>query len=205
MSKPGLTAQIFIGLVLGILIGWRFPDTGKAIKPLADVFLHLVKSIIAPLVFATLVVGIAGHKSMKTVGRLGLKSIIFFEIVTTFALIIGLLAANIFQPGAGVNLANVTGGAGTALAANQPTIAEIIVHTVPASIVDSMARGDVLQIVVFSIIFAAAVSAAARGIQPAARRHGRSRDFNDDGVGAHADHVGQGQEHRQAHCAHCAR
>ncbi len=160
MRKPGLTAQIFIGLVLGILIGWIMPETGKAIQPLAGVFLHLVKSIIAPLVFATLVVGIAGHQSMKTVGRLGLKSIIFFEIVTTFALAIGLLAANIFQPGAGVNLSNVSAGEASALASKQQTVGEIIVHIFPTSIVDSMARGDVLQIVVFSIIFAAAVSAA---------------------------------------------
>jgi proton glutamate symport protein len=161
VRKPGLTAQIFIGLIVGILLGWLAPETGKAIKPMADVFLHLVKSIIAPLVFATLVVGIAGHKSMKTVGRLGLKSIIFFEIVTTFALVIGLMAANIFQPGAGVNLSGInTATDASALAAKQPSVGEIIVHTVPASIVDAMARGDVLQIVVFSIIFAAAVSAA---------------------------------------------
>lgn len=165
MKNPGLTLQIFIGLVAGILLGWLAPEAGKAVKPLADVFLHLVKSIIAPLVFATLVVGIAGHSSMKTVGRLGLKAIIYFEIATTFALVIGLLAANIFQPGAGINLAATTSAAaGTTdpsqLAAKQPTIAEIIVHTFPASVIDSMARGDVLQIVVFSIIFAAAVSAA---------------------------------------------
>lgn len=160
MRKPGLTAQIFLGLVLGILLGCLAPEAGKSIKPLADVFLHLVKSIIAPLVFATLVVGIAGHKSMKTVGRLGIKSIIYFEIVTTLALVIGLLAANFFQPGLGVNLNSVTGSDGNALAAKQPSMGDIIVHTVPASIVDAMARGDVLQIVVFSIIFAAAVSAA---------------------------------------------
>lgn len=160
MRKPGLTAQIFIGLVVGILLGWLFPEAGKAAKPLADVFLHLVKSIIAPLVFATLVVGIAGHQSMKTVGRLGLKSIIYFEIVTTFALAVGLLAANIFQPGAGVNLANVATETGSLTLAKQPSIGDIIVHTFPASVIDSMARGDVLQILVFSIIFAAAVSAA---------------------------------------------
>ena len=160
MKKPGLTLQIFIGLVAGILLGALAPEAGKAVKPLADVFLHLVKSIIAPLVFATLVVGIAGHSSMKTVGRLGLKSIIYFEIVTTFALVIGLLAANIFQPGAGVNLANTASTDASTLAAKQPSVAEIIVHTFPASVIDSMARGDVLQIVVFSIIFAAAVSAA---------------------------------------------
>lgn len=164
MRKPGLTAQIFIGLVLGILLGWLAPEAGKASKPLADVFLHLVKSIIAPLVFATLVVGIAGHSSMKTVGRLGLKSIIYFEIATTFALVIGLLFANFFQPGAGIHLNSAqtvdSSSLGSNLAAKQPSIAEVIVHTFPASVVDSMARGDVLQIVVFSIIFAAAVSAA---------------------------------------------
>lgn len=160
LKKPGLTAQIFIGLLLGIILGWLFPEAGKASKPLADIFLHLVKSIIAPLVFATLVVGIAGHSSMKTVGRLGLKSIIYFEIATTFALVIGLVFANVFQPGLGVNLSAVSAADGSQLAAKQPSIAEVIVHTFPASVVDSMARGDVLQIVVFSILFAAAVSAA---------------------------------------------
>jgi proton glutamate symport protein len=184
VKKPGLTGQIFIGLILGILVGWLFPEAGKAVKPLADVFLHLIKSIIAPLIFSTLVVGIAGHKSMKSLGRLGLKSIIYFEVITTLALAVGLFSANYFQPGAGVNLAALappgseltaagaarpsapsTSAAGShldagALASRQPGLAEIIVHTVPESIVDAMARGDVLQIVVFSILFAAAVRAA---------------------------------------------
>lgn len=159
MAKIGLTAQIFIGLAAGILIGWLAPETGKALHPLADIFLHLVKSIIAPLVFATLVVGIAGHENLKAVGRLGLKSLIYFEIVTTFALAIGLTVANICQPGAGVNLSGYAAGEASALAAKQPTIQEVIVHTFPTSIIDSMARGDVLQIVVFSVLFAAAVSA----------------------------------------------
>ncbi|MBY0356810.1 MAG: cation:dicarboxylase symporter family transporter [Candidatus Obscuribacterales bacterium] len=159
MSKIGLTTQIFIGLVIGILVGWLAPETGKALHPLSDIFLHLVKSIIAPLVFATLVVGIAGHENLKSVGRLGVKSLIYFEVVTTFALVIGLTVANICQPGAGINLSNVSAGDAGALAAKQPTFAEIIVHTFPASVIDSMARGDVLQIVVFSVLFAAAVSA----------------------------------------------
>lgn len=159
MRKPGLTTQIFIGLVLGILLGWLAPDAGKAVKPAADVFLHLVKSIIAPLVFATLVVGIAGHDNMKTVGRLGVKSLIYFEIVTTFALAIGLLVANLMQPGAGITLGGVQAGEVGAMAAKQPSVGDIIVHTFPSSVIDSMARGDVLQIVVFTVIFAAAVSA----------------------------------------------
>lgn len=158
MGKPGLTTQIFIGLVFGILLGWLAPEAGKAIKPAADVFLHLVKSIIAPLVFSTLVVGIAGHDNMKTVGRLGVKSLIYFEVVTTFALAIGLLVANVMQPGAGITLGAQAGEVAN-LAGKQPSVGDIIVHTFPASVVDSMARGDVLQIVVFTVIFAAAVSA----------------------------------------------
>lgn len=159
MRKIGLTTQIFIGLLVGIVIGWLAPETGKSLHVLADIFLHLVKSIIAPLVFATLVVGIAGHENLKAVGRLGLKSLIYFEVVTTFALAIGLCVANFCQPGAGVNLAAAAAGEASALAAKQPSVQEIIVHTFPTSIIDSMARGDVLQIVVFSVLFAAAVSA----------------------------------------------
>lgn len=159
MKFPGLTTQIFIGLVLGILIGWQSPETGKLIEPLAQIFLHLVKSIIAPLVFATLVVGIAGHEDLKSVGRLGLKSLIYFEIVTTFALLIGLTTANIFHPGSAITLQTSVTAETAGLAAKQPSFQEILIHTFPTSIVDSMARGDVLQIVVFSTLFAAAVSA----------------------------------------------
>ncbi len=159
MRNFGLTAQIFVGLVVGILIGWLAPECGKSLHVVADVFLHLVKSIIAPLVFATLVVGIAGHENLKSVGRLGLKSMLYFEVVTTFALAIGLFVANLCKPGAGVALSATSAADVTALAAKQPGLAEIITHTFPTSIVDAMARGDVLQIVVFSILFAAAVSA----------------------------------------------
>ncbi|MBY0549604.1 MAG: cation:dicarboxylase symporter family transporter [Candidatus Obscuribacterales bacterium] len=159
MRNFGLTAQIFVGLVVGILVGWLAPEFGKSLHVVADVFLHLVKSIIAPLVFATLVVGIAGHENLKSVGRLGLKSMIYFEVVTTFALAIGLLVANICRPGAGVALNTTTAGDAAALAAKQPQLADIITHTFPSSVVDAMARGDVLQIVVFSILFASAVSA----------------------------------------------
>lgn len=159
MPKFGLTTQIFAGLILGILVGAVSPETGKALHPMADVFLHLVKSIIAPLVFATLVVGIASHENLKTVGRLGFKSLVYFEVVTTFALVIGLVVANLCHPGSGINLSAVSAGDAGALAAKQPGIGEIIVHTFPTSVIDSMARGDVLQIVVFSVLFAAAVSA----------------------------------------------
>lgn len=162
-KKPfsiGLTAQIFIGLVVGIVVGKFFPAFGVAMSPGADVFLHLIKTIIAPLVFATLVVGIAGSSHSHSLGRLGVKCFVYFEVVTTFALAVGLLVVNIFKPGAGVNLADASTAQATELLAKQPSGGDLIVHIFPTSIIDSMARGDVLQIVVFTIIFALGVKAA---------------------------------------------
>ncbi|MBK9771778.1 MAG: cation:dicarboxylase symporter family transporter [Candidatus Obscuribacter sp.] len=162
-KKPfsiGLTAQIFIGLVVGIVVGKFFPAFGVAMSPGADVFLHLIKTIIAPLVFATLVVGIAGSSHSHSIGRLGVKCFVYFEVVTTFALAVGLLVVNIFKPGAGVNLDDASTAQATELLAKQPSGGDLIVHIFPTSIIDSMARGDVLQIVVFTIIFALGVKAA---------------------------------------------
>src|SRR5262252_9529771 len=99
---PSVTTQIFIGLVLGIAVGFFFPSFGVAIKPLADAFLRMIKMIIAPLLFSTLVVGIAGTGDLKAMGRIGLKAIVYFEVATTVALVIGLALVNLFQPGTGV-------------------------------------------------------------------------------------------------------
>ncbi len=156
---PSLTTQIFIGLFAGIAIGWLYPQVGLAIEPGAEVFLRLVKTIIAPLIFATLVVGIAGGGHVSSVGRLGLKCMIYFEVVTTFALAIGLLLVNTVQPGVGVNLTSGNEAELASLAAKQPNISDIVTHIFPSSVIDSMARGDVLQIVVFTMLFAIAVSA----------------------------------------------
>ncbi|MBI2811403.1 MAG: cation:dicarboxylase symporter family transporter [Candidatus Melainabacteria bacterium] len=156
---PSLTTQIFIGLFAGIAIGWLYPQVGLAIEPGAEVFLRLVKTIIAPLIFATLVVGIAGGGHVSSVGRLGLKCMIYFEVVTTFALAIGLLLVNTVQPGVGVNLISGNEAELASLAAKQPNISDIVTHIFPSSVIDSMARGDVLQIVVFTMLFAVAVSA----------------------------------------------
>src|SRR5204863_9326874 len=108
LPKVSLTTQIFIGLILGILLGYLKPDWGVAVRPLSLLFLNLIKSIIAPLIFSTLVIGIAGTGDIRQVGRIGLKSLLYFEIVTTFALVIGLAAVNITQPGVGVSLAGIS-------------------------------------------------------------------------------------------------
>jgi proton glutamate symport protein len=153
-----LTQQIFIGLALGIVAGWYISRTDPAmamyIKPFSDLFLRLIKMLIAPLLFATLVAGIAGAGHFKSVGRMGLRAIIYFEIVTTAALIIGLLAVNIIKPGVGVVL---PAGADAGITAKAQTWDQILLHLVPTSIFAAMAEGDVLQIVVWSIIFAIAL------------------------------------------------
>jgi proton glutamate symport protein len=216
IPKVSLTAKIFIGLILGIFIGWLFPSVGLEARPLSNLFLNLIKCIIAPLVFATLVIGISGTGDMKQVGRIGAKSLIYFEIVTTLALAIGLIAVNIAQPGKGLSLSSVekkenkkeladragilasearaaateaktnfqngdstdaieqsnkvaglsseaTELLGRAILAPEPpakpqSLGDIIAHLSPSSIIKAMADGDVLQIVVFSVLFALAVT-----------------------------------------------
>ncbi len=157
---PGVTTQIFIGLALGITIGYVWPWLGKDIKPLADAFLKMIKMIIAPLLFSTLVVGIAGTGDMKAMGRIGLKAIIYFEVATTIALFWGLALVNWFQPGSGVAM---TVGANTAdlaaLATKQQGPWDIFLHLFPTSVIDAMAKNDILQLVVFSTFFGIAVAA----------------------------------------------
>src|SRR5205809_5053058 len=107
LPKVSLTTKIFIGLILGVLLGWLRPDWGTAVRPLSLLFLNLIKTIIAPLIFSTLVIGIAGTGDIKQVGRIGIKALLYFEIVTTLALLIGLAAVNITRPGDGVSLAGI--------------------------------------------------------------------------------------------------
>jgi proton glutamate symport protein len=230
LPKISLTWKIIIGLLLGIAFGAWNHEWGMALRPLSILFLNLIKSIIAPLIFSTLVIGIAGTGDIKQVGRIGIKSLVYFEIVTTFALFIGLAAVNITQPGKGVSLANVQkkeyqdtfvqeakdraaearessqrasdyaaqaqagaspDAAGKAAAeaaiaaqksseaaeaaargltadvlAKPKTFGDIIAHLSPASIIQAMAEGDVLQIVVFSVLFALAVTSIGDKAQP---------------------------------------
>jgi proton glutamate symport protein len=155
---PTLTQQIFIGLTIGIVAGYLVsvynPAAAVYFRPFSQLFLRMIKMIIAPLIFATLVAGIAGAGHVKVVGRMGLRAIIYFEIVTTLALIIGLVAVNITRPGVGVNLPM---GQQSGISATAQTWDQILLHVVPESIIRAMAEGDVLQIVVFSIIFAIAL------------------------------------------------
>jgi len=159
-----------IGLVAGGAIGWLRPDWGNEVYFLRDIFINLIKSIIAPLVFSTIVVGIAGAGAMRKVGRMGVKALVYFEIVTTAALFIGLVVVNFTKPGVGVALAPASTDVVKTIAQNHPkTLIETLVHVFPSSVIESMARGDVLQIVVFAVLFAMAVSAIGEKGKPIIR------------------------------------
>ena len=167
MRRPDLTTRIFIGLVLGIVAGYVWPSFGVAIKPVADAFLRMIKMIIAPLLFATVVIGIAGTSDLKSMGRIGLKAIVYFEAATTVALFHGLALVNIFQPGAGLSIPiGADTSAAAAMVQNQQHAWDIFLHLFPTSVVDAMARGDILQLVVFSLFFGIAVAAIGKKGQP---------------------------------------
>ena len=167
LGRISQTQWIVISMVGGILLGYLFPDHAPGekgfqasdLKVLSTIFLRMIKSLIVPLLFSTLVVGIAGHgDDMKRVGKLAFRSILYFELVTTLALVVGLLAVNIVKPGVGVNLASATSEAGVELAKKQTTLSGVIEHTVPQSFFEAAANNEVLQIVFFAIIFAVALS-----------------------------------------------
>ena len=168
LRRISLSQWIVFAMILGILLGWLFPESARDshrgwaatdLNVLSTVFLRMIKSLIVPLLFGTLVVGIAGHgDDMKRVGRLALRSIIYFEIVTTLALVIGLLAVNIVKPGRGVDLGAASAAEGSQLAATHTTFSGVLEHTVPQSFFEAASRNEVLQIVFFAIIFAVALS-----------------------------------------------
>lgn len=149
--KRSLTTTILISMVIGVEIGLDFPGFSQNLKVLSQLFLRLIKCIIAPLLFGTLVYGIAGHSNIKQVGRMGWKSILYFEIVTTLALFIGLAAINLSKAGVGIVLPHVEHT--DELPTNKQTITDIILHIFPENIAKSIYDGAVLEIVVFSILF----------------------------------------------------
>jgi proton glutamate symport protein len=166
---PSVTTQIFIGLALGVVVGYLWPSHevngqhvagfAEQIKPIADAFLRMIKMIIAPLLFSTLVVGIAGTGDLKSMGRIGFKAIVYFEVATTIALFLGLALVNIFKPGAGLAMPIADTTAAAAMVQNQQRGWDIFLHLFPTSVVDAMARGDILQLVVFSTFFGIALAA----------------------------------------------
>ena len=169
-SSKKLTLHIFIALVAGILFGWLAPQYAVKMQPLGDLFLRMVKMIIAPLIFATLVVGIAGHGNVKNLGKIGFKTIVYFEIATTIALILGLVMANILKPGSGFNIdiSSISMNAVESMK-NVPSgmdFSQTLVHSVPESVIEAMANGDLLQIVVFAVFFSLAVCAVGQKARP---------------------------------------
>jgi proton glutamate symport protein len=162
-AKLSQTQWVVVAVIVGVAAGYFFPDNAPGfhatdLQVLSNVFLRLIKSLIAPLLFATLVVGIAGHGDIANVGRLAVRSIIYFEIVTTLALAVGLVVVNVVKPGAGVDLAVGTADVGTQLAQTKTTVSGVIEHAVPTSFFDAAAKNEALQITVFSIIFGIALS-----------------------------------------------
>ena len=168
-SSKKLTLYIFIALISGILFGWLLPQYAVKMQPLGEIFLKMVKMIIAPLIFATLTVGIAGHGDVKSLGKIGLKALIYFEAATTIALILGLVTANILKPGSGFSIDINT--ISISAVENMQTIeahsfVDMLVNIVPTSIFDALAKGDLLQIVVFAVFFSLAVCAVGQKARP---------------------------------------
>ncbi|MBI6818973.1 dicarboxylate/amino acid:cation symporter [Pseudomonas syringae] len=149
--------QVIVAIVIGILIGHFYPDTGKALKPLGDGFIKLIKMVIAPIIFCTVVSGIAGMQSMKSVGKTGGYALLYFEIVSTIALLIGLIVVNVVQPGAGMNIdvstLDASKIAAYVTAGQDQSIVGFILNVIPNTIVGAFANGDILQVLMFSVIF----------------------------------------------------
>jgi proton glutamate symport protein len=155
-KRRSLTAWIIAGMLIGAEIGYDWPNTARNLQVLSTIFLRLIKTIVAPLIFGTLVVGIAGHADLKQVGRMGIKALIYFEVITSLALVIGLAAINISRAGNGVT--PPAHAAATAPSSQPEKASDIILHAFPENIAKSVVEGQVLQVVVFSIIFGIALA-----------------------------------------------
>lgn len=153
--------QVLTGIAIGVLLGYFWPSTGAAMRPLGDGFIRLIRMIIAPIIFGTVVVGISKMGDMKNVGRIGVRALIYFEVVSTLALLIGLVIINIYKPGAGINADPATldtkaVAAYTSTAQNLSTV-DFVMNIIPATVVDAFAKGEILQVLFFSVLFGLAL------------------------------------------------
>lgn len=156
-----LYIQVLVAIALGIILGHYAPSVGEQMKPLGDTFIKLIKMLIAPIIFCTVVSGIASMQNLKRIGRVGLKAIIYFEVLTTVALIIGLVGVNLFQPGAGMHIDPATLDAaaisGYAKAAHDQSVVGFLTHIIPATVFGAFTEGDILQVLFISVLFAFAL------------------------------------------------
>lgn len=177
--KVSLAVQILIGLILGVIVGAIFygnPKVETYLQPIGTMFLNMIKMIVVPIIISTLIVGVAGTGNIKQLGKLGGKTLIYFEIITTIAIIVGLLAANIFQPGAGIDMSSLTKtDIGSYVETTEQVqeeskgVLDVLVGIVPSNIVDSMARGDMLPIIFFSVLFGLGVASTGEKGKPVLR------------------------------------
>ncbi len=167
IKAPKITTQIFIGMIAGVAVGYFFKDFAPQLKLLSDIFLHLIKMIIAPLVFTTLVIGVAKTGDFKSVGRIGIKTLLYFQFATALALTLGLITVNIFAPGKWMSLELPAKGADTGLAVQKiHDFKTFILDLVPTSIFDAMANNSIIQIVIFALFFGIAAAAVGEKAQP---------------------------------------
>lgn len=174
MKKLGLPLQILTGLLSGIIVGavfYKNPGVETYLKPLGDIFLHLIKMVVVPIVISSIIVGVAGFGDAKKLGSLGFKTILYFEIITTLAIVFGILFANIFQPGTGINLSELTKGDISSYVEAEKTIEQgghldFIINIVPTNIFDAMANGQLLSIIFFSLLFGLGVAAIGEKGEP---------------------------------------
>ncbi len=159
-KKPiykSLYFQVIVAILVGVALGHLAPETGAAMKPLGDAFIKLIKMMIAPIIFCTVVVGIAGMEDMKKVGKTGGLALLYFEVLSTLALIIGLVVVNVLQPGAGMNVDAKALDTKSISAYTGPgkigTTVEFLLNVIPSTIVDAFAKGDILQVLLFSVLF----------------------------------------------------
>ena len=165
-----LTVQVLAAITLGVALGLAAPDVARAMKPVGDTFVNLVKMIITPVIFLTIVLGIASMHDLRKVGRVGGKALLYFEVVTTFALAIGLVVVNVTQPGAGLDVSALAGGDVSKLAEQGKalTFVDFVTHIVPVSVVDAFAKNEVLQVVFFAVLFGVALASLGVEGQPVA-------------------------------------